>query len=773
MEYYEIVSQACGGTHCDVGVPEPRRSHFMKSGRMLQFRQMKRFRSVIVIFALVMSAGFLFFPQYKHWQNDPQATTTPDEYVDPAQCASCHPTIYETFQHTGMGRSFSRMRPANSIEDFKNKNTLYHRLSDRYYTIYERDGRYFQRRHQSGPNGEPINIVEKEIHYVLGSGNHSRAYLHLNEQKKLIQLPIAWYSENGGYWDMNPGYDRPDHLDFQRTISLECMFCHNGYPEIPEYSDRSGNDAALQGRIPEGIDCQRCHGPGGAHIRATAAANSTVETIRQAIVNPARLSSDRNLEVCMQCHLESTSTRLPYSVRRFDRGVFSYRPGEPLADYAIHFDHAPGSERNDKFEIVNQAYRLRQSACFLRSGGAMNCTTCHDPHNVPRAEEAARHYVSVCQSCHEDRVGSLTAAGQHPSAVDCVFCHMPRRRTDDVVHVVMTDHYIQRTRQSGDLLAPITEEAAGTNKNDYKGEVALYYPPNLPPTADNELYVAVAQVIQSSNLEAGIPLLRTAIEKHRPAEGEFYFVLADAYRNVNALQLAVPMYQEALERRPDFWPALHGLGLSLASVGQLERAVEFLEGARNLSTNENVANDLAMVYRGMGRLSEAVVALKNALFLNPDFPQTHNNLGRILAQTGDIGGAEEAFTQAIRLQPDSPGPYTNLASVLVGRGDLERAQYYLERAVAQALPMNPALANARSLLGDVMTMRGQRERALVHYQEALRIDPNLAPARFGLGSVLASLGRNAEAIVQFQKVAETGDIDFRRAALAAMQKLRQ
>ena len=137
---------------------------------------------------------------------------------------------------------------------------------------------------------------------------------------------------------------------------------------------------------------------------------------------------------------------------------------------------------------------------------------------------------------------------------------MPKRRTDDVVHVVMTDHYIQRNRPSRDLLAPITEETAGTNTSDYAGDVALYYPPDLPPTPDNEFYVAVAQVIQNSNLEDGIPRLKAAIERFRPEEGEFYFVLAEAYRNRNALGLAIGMYREALERRPDFWPALHMLG---------------------------------------------------------------------------------------------------------------------------------------------------------------------------------------------------------------------
>src|SRR5262249_31311711 len=162
----------------------------------------------------------------------------------------------------------------------------------------------------------------------------------------------------------------------------------------------SGGEASFTGKIPEGIDCQRCHGPGGAHVPAARSTNSDPELIQKAIVNPPRLPSERKLEMGMQCHPESTSTRLPYSVRPFDRGVFSFRPGEPLSDYAIHFDHATGSGHEDKFEIVNQAYRLMRSACFQKSAGALTCTTCHDPHNVRRGEEATAKYVAVCQQCH-------------------------------------------------------------------------------------------------------------------------------------------------------------------------------------------------------------------------------------------------------------------------------------------------------------------------------------------------------------------------------------
>ena len=38
------------------------------------------------------------------------------------------------------------------------------------------------------------------------------------------------------------------------------------------------------------------------------------------IVNPAKLSPERRMEVCMQCHLETTSGRIPAVLQRFDRG---------------------------------------------------------------------------------------------------------------------------------------------------------------------------------------------------------------------------------------------------------------------------------------------------------------------------------------------------------------------------------------------------------------------------------------------------------------------
>src|SRR6516225_9477397 len=158
---------------------------------------------------------------------------------------------------------------------------------------------------------------------------------------------------------------------------------------------------------------------------------------------------------------EPTSLPLPNSIVRFERPPFSYRPGEPLGEFALHFDQEPGKAAQDRFEIAGAAYRLRQAECFEKSGGALECTSCHDPHSAGAA--GSEHYVAVCRRCHGATLDQRVASGEHTRSTDCTGCHMPKRRTDDVVHVVMTDHYIQRRKPGGDLTAPkpeIVESAA-------------------------------------------------------------------------------------------------------------------------------------------------------------------------------------------------------------------------------------------------------------------------------------------------------------------------
>ncbi len=198
-----------------------------------------------------------------------------DYYVDARTCATCHAKIYETYQRTGMARSFYRPAAKNSVEDYRVNNRYHHEASGTYFTMIERDGKFYQRRYQIGFEGRETNVDEKQVDYVMGSGNHVRTYLHRTAAGALLELPLAWYAEKGGYWAMNPGYDKPDQPNARRKITYECMFCHNGYPRIPQGHEQLRAEPIFTGALPEGIDCQRCHGPGRRHVDVAETAGAT------------------------------------------------------------------------------------------------------------------------------------------------------------------------------------------------------------------------------------------------------------------------------------------------------------------------------------------------------------------------------------------------------------------------------------------------------------------------------------------------------------------
>jgi len=722
----------------------------------------------------------------------PGKSVTSNGYARPEACAGCHPAQWERYQRTGMGSSFSRPSAQNRVEEW-NK-TYYHAASATYYAMAERDGRYFQQQYQLDFDGNKTNFSEVGIDFIVGSGNHSRTYLHRTDRNTLIELPLAWYAEKGGYWAMNPGYDRPDHQGRRRLIGDDCMFCHNAYPQIP---DGERADAVFTG-VPNGIDCQRCHGPGERHAALARNPASPRAEVRSAIVNPARLAPERRMEVCLQCHLETTSFSLPNSVVRYERAPFSYRPGEPLGDFMLHFDQAPGGNQEERFEIAGSAYRLARSACFRKSNGALGCTTCHNPHESQRGKGAAGHYTSVCRQCHGADFDRLVTRGQHTASNDCVGCHMPKRRTDDVVHAVMTDHFIQRRKPARDLLSEIPERPA--DANPYRGEVVLYYPSTLPKPED-ELYLAVAQVEQASNLKDGIARLAAAIGKYHPARVEYSLQLADAWRTSGHAEKAVATYQDVLQRDPKSITALENLALSLRSMGERARATEVLERALDIAPESATLWDLlGTTWAEQNRLPNAAAAFEKAIQLDAGMPEAYNSLGGIMFRRQEYSRAEAALRKAIELDPNYAQAHNNLANLLATTGHFEEARFHFEAALRSqpkdastrydyavalaqanqgeaarqqlqtAIAASPDFADAHELLGTLLAANGQLARAIEQYREAVRLRPEFARANLHLGEALADSGDTSAARPYLQKAAASADAAIRAEAQAMLKK---
>ncbi|HLK64109.1 MAG TPA: tetratricopeptide repeat protein [Bryobacteraceae bacterium] len=722
---------------------------------------------------------------------------TGSTYVDSAVCAQCHADKARTYSQTGMGRSFYRLTAETAVEDFKSGLPFYHPVSDTYFNVLVRGGKYFQRRWQIGFDGRETNVEEKQIDFVIGSGNHARTYLHLTSRGTLQQLPLGWYSEKGGYWGMNPGYDRADYQGSTRVIHYECMFCHNAYPRIPEGSEEPAAEARYVEPLPQAIDCQRCHGPGQNHVEAAGRKGATPEQIRAAIVNPARLSPEREMEVCLQCHLETTSRLLPHSLQRFNRGPFSYIPGQPLADFRLAFNMPPG--KNAEFQVDHAGYRLRESACFLKSAGKLRCTTCHNPHDIPRGESAKAHYNTACQSCH--KVSAQTRV-EHADGANCVACHMPKRRTDDAVHIVMTDHKIVRVKPAGDLLAE-KAEISESPATGYRGEVVPYLPPTLASNSDDPLYGALAQITDGSNLTAGLNRLASLISRLHPGQAGFYAGLGEGYRSAGDLAKAIPWFEEAVRRAPNSEIVRLELGNALMESKQWARAEASFRTATKLRPDDAAAwGLLGWVLWQQDKTAEAKTDLEKAIELNPDAAEMHNYLASLLIGSGDVPGAERQFRAALAIDPGVAEWQTNLALLLASRGELAEGREHFERSirldpaylparlnfarvlanlndfdgaelhVKAALAVDPKLVPAHELWGSVLSAKGDAAGAKRELNIALSLNPNSGRAHYELGVVLSQSGDSAGAIEHFKLAARDADPNISAGANEMLRRLR-
>ncbi len=613
----------------------------------------------------------------------PVTTGAAPGYVDERSCALCHTQISDSYREKGMARAFRRPRPEADIEAFTAPPFI-HAPSGQSFQIVRHGERLVFRRWQTDPAGKPINVFEQEVDWILGSGDHARIYLYRTGGGELYQLPLAWYTQTRS-WGMAPGFDRPDHDGVLRRIRRECVFCHASYPDLPAGADAYGAPQIFPARLPEGIGCQRCHGPAAEHVGLALGGVGDREEIRSSVFNPGNLLPPRRDEVCMGCHLQP-SVALP-GLRRFGRSDFSFRPGEPLSDYLVQVDvEEEGRTAADRFEINHHPYRLRQSRCFRESGGALSCLTCHDPHRRVPESERVSHYRAACLTCHEQPHPDELALRQG----DCASCHMPKRRTEDVVHVVMTDHLIRRAPGGPELLAPRAESEpvlTGIHLLD-KQDV---------PDPLGEVYRAAAVARMASTAEA-VDYLGRMLETTRPEAREPWLDLAQGQLRRRRFAEAERALSKVLARSPEDPLALEWRALARTGQGQPFESEEILR--RVVASGPGRADaeyNLGRLLAARGRTGEAEEHLVRAVAARPNLQVAWYHLGEVRAALGRKEEALPCWRRALEIDPTHTPSYLSLGKTLLAGGDRAEALRWLRhgaRAAARPDQVAPALQEA-------------------------------------------------------------------------------
>jgi tetratricopeptide (TPR) repeat protein len=259
-----------------------------------------------------------------------------------------------------------------------------------------------------------------------------------------------------------------------------------------------------------------------------------------------------------------------------------------------------------------------------------------------QGEEASVHYTQVCRTCH--------MAVHEQTRRDCTSCHMQKSRTQDAVHVVITDHQIRKGRQAGDLLSPIRE-----SHDRLSGPVKLLYPARLLDTPENRLYLAMAD----GNPNA----IGDAIRAAKPPTAEPYLALAEALRKSGRGSASLPVLQRALELSPEE-PRLYVLAAEvLIDSNESHQAMALLAPALKKHPDDpSLLNTLAALQVGAGQFDNALRLVSRAVDVAGNDPLSWLNLGVVKEAKGDRAGAIAAYQQALVLQPD-----------------FERARSYLDR----------------------------------------------------------------------------------------------
>jgi hypothetical protein len=364
---------------------------------------------IILLVLLLISASTVLFLGWRRRTERWPDPVRPVTAVGDSTCLSCHrdKAGFETTAHRTTSRHPTRQtilgsfRPGGNVLRSPNPNVHYRMSADStgfHETAVEVKGR------------DSVTRTER-MALVTGSGRRGQSYLYWIGDR-LYQLPVSYWTSLGT-WIISPG---PAYVDnkpnFDRRISPRCLECHATW--IESVLDLGSANRYKPESAMLGITCERCHAAGQEHVRRE---RSILRVVRRpAIVNPARLSRERQMEACGQCHAGLGSLRVP---------AFSYVAGKRLDDY-LYLGEQPTAATVDVHG--NQVALLVRSRCYQAS--QMTCLTCHDVHREQRnvTELSAR-----CVTCHQEQKCGLFPKYGHALAGRCVDCHMPVRESSLIV----------------------------------------------------------------------------------------------------------------------------------------------------------------------------------------------------------------------------------------------------------------------------------------------------------------------------------------------------
>ena len=199
-----------------------------------------------------------------------------------------------------------------------------------------------------------------------------------------------------------------------------CLGCHgnatvNGIFRTPHARPGEAGGPFGSG----GLQCEACHGPGGAHVRAGGGPLAGMVDFGP----KAHAAADVQNRQCLQCHQNNAA-------HDWDASAHAAAQVACTSCHSLHTVHDPMQAAAAQVEVCTGCHQAQRSDLSKPSHhplreGKMACTSCHAPHGSTAAALLVKATTTeTCTGCHAEFRGPFLWEHQ-PVAEDCSNCHDP------------------------------------------------------------------------------------------------------------------------------------------------------------------------------------------------------------------------------------------------------------------------------------------------------------------------------------------------------------
>jgi predicted CXXCH cytochrome family protein len=640
---------------------------------------------------------------------------------------------------------------------------------------------------------------EYRVAYTFGIAPLQQYLVELDDDR-LQAFGLAWDTRSAGaggqrWFNLNPGAAGGDPLHWTgpyQTWNAMCAECHSTGLQ-KGYDLRSDRFATTWTSID--VDCEACHGPGGAHAADPSVALPVrlVGSRRWSLAEGARIAAlapetpaTAEVDTCAGCH----ARRVEISEQHV--------PGEPLLDAFRPALLDAGLYEADG-QILDEVYVYGSFQQSRMAAAGVVCSDCHEPHSLGlRASGNA-----LCGRCHAPDAYDTSEHHRHApgsAGAECVSCHMASRNYMQVDPRRDHSFRVPRPDLSVRLNTPNACTGCHADRPDaWAAErVAAWYPqgrsgrfhfgealaaargwsvdradlllrvagdPTFPAIARATALQALAEqpapgldALLRRSLADPEPLLRLAAVEAaamlpaaervdgiaRLLDDPLRAVRIAAARSLATMRVApeparqdafndaLAEYIEAQSLAADRGDGLVALAGLATDLGQANEAERYLQAAVDRFPALSVAYlNLADLYRVLGREDQARAVLGAGLTINPDDAGLHAALGLAEVRVGEIDAAIRELAAAATLSPAEPR-YAYLYGVALS--SVARQGEALDM-LRQAHLRFPGHRDTLLALATIARDAGRREEALT----AARALRELAPADQAVLRLIAAL----------------------------------